>query len=53
MKNINSPENSNKNKDWITWFFEERAEVFLSSALRSSGRGVISLLLSNTLMVAR
>ena len=29
MNNVNSPENCNKDKDWITWFCENRAEVFV------------------------
>ena len=32
MKNVNSPENCNKNKDWITWFCEKRAKVFVFRA---------------------
>jgi len=32
VKNVNSPENCNKNKDCITWFCEKRAEVFVFRA---------------------
>ena len=32
VKNVNSPENCNKNKDCITWFCEKRAEVSVFKA---------------------